>query len=198
MNEESGGEISVVLIGTSQGGFDALRKVLSPLPADLPVPILVVRHQSANTDSFLLTALSREAQLKVKFAEQGETPYSGTVYIAPPDFHLLVGTDGLLQLSQEEKVKFSRPAIDPLFVSAAAYYGPTALAVLLTGGNDDGTNGVVEIKKHGGRVLIQDPDSAVAPIMPRAALAAVDADYLIWLDQIGPQIWTLLWMREVV
>lgn len=195
MCEPSEGEISVVLIGTSQGGFDALRKVLRPLPSDFPVPILVVRHQSPNTDSFLITALSRDVQLKVKFAEQGETPSPGIIYIAPPDLHLLVGSGGQLQLTQMEKVKFSRLAIDPLFVSAAAYYGPSALAVLLTGGNDDGTYGVVEIKKFGGLVLIQDPDSAVVPTMPRTALAAVDADYITWLDQVGPQIWTLLRMR---
>ena len=94
-------------------------------------------------------------------------------------------------------MNFSRPSIDVLFQSAAAYFGKKALAVVLTGANDDGSKGAIEIKKQGGKVLIQHPHSAEAPTMPKAALAAVDADYVVWLDQIGPHIWTLLRKQPV-
>ena len=183
--------INLIVIGTSQGGFEALKVVLAPLPADFPVPILVVRHQPADSGDYLISALNKVCKLTVKFAEEDERPKPATVYLAPPDRHLLVGEEGILRLSADEPVNHSRPAIDPLFISAAKFSDSRLLAVVLTGANIDGTDGVIEVKKHGGSVLIQDVASAEADIMPAAAQAAVDADYVVWLDQIGPTLWTL-------
>lgn len=187
---------TIIVVGTSQGGLEALRAVLSPLPADFPVPILVVRHQVADAGDYLLQALQKNCALKVRYGEAGEWPQPGTVYIAPPDRHLLLGTKGELQLSADKPVHFSRPAIDPLFKSAANCYGAAVLAVVLTGANSDGAEGVVEIKKKGGKVLVQDPESAETDTMPKAALAAIKADYIVWLDQIGPHLWTLTRKRQ--
>jgi len=187
----NGKPLNCIVIGASQGGFEALKKVLAPLPVDFSVPILVVRHQCARSDGYVVQALNQICQLKVKFAEQRECPQPGTVYLAPPDLHLLVDKEGCLQLVHSDPVHFSRPAIDPLFESAAHCYGSRLLAVVLTGANSDGADGVVMVKKYNGRVLVQDPMTAEADVMPKAALAAVEADYIIWLDQIGPMLWTL-------
>ncbi|MBF0381588.1 MAG: chemotaxis protein CheB [Magnetococcales bacterium] len=183
--------IKLIVVGTSLGGFNALRTILSPLPADFPIPILVVRHHSAQSDDYLIRVLNQESQLKIQFAEDRDIPAPGNVYIAPPDRHLLVSKSGKLKLSADKAINFSRPAIDPLFKSAAKLYGSSLLAVVLTGANKDGAKGVVEIKKKGGKVMVQDPAFAEADAMPKAALEAVEADYVIWLDQIGPQLWTI-------
>ncbi len=103
----------------------------------------------------------------------------------------MVGKNGHLELSAEKPVNFSRPAIDPLFKSAARVFGAELLAVVLTRANTDGADGLREAKAHGGTVLVQDPASAEADTMPRAALAAVETDHTVWLDQIGPLLWTL-------
>lgn len=181
-----------IVIGTSSGGFRALSQVLSPLPKDFPIPIMVVRHQKADTDNFLIKALNEDCQLKIKFAENQETPIAGTVYIAPPDQHLLVNQNGQLALSQSDKINFSRPSIDYLFKSAAAYYTEQLLGIVLTGANDDGALGAKEIKHQGGQILVQDLDSAEYQTMPKATLGKVHADYVVWLDQIGPMLWELL------
>jgi two-component system, chemotaxis family, protein-glutamate methylesterase/glutaminase len=191
LNKVRGHLFDLLVIGTSQGGFKALSKVLGPLPVDFSVPILVVRHQPADSDDYLLRSLSQTSQLKVKFAEDGDRPNPGTVYLAPPDRHLLINDGGVVQLSAAERVNFSRPAIDPLFISAANCFGPSVLAAVLTGANSDGAKGVMAIKKMGGKVIVQDPASAEADAMPKAALQVVDADYIVWLDQIGPLCWTL-------
>lgn len=183
--------IQMVVVGTSQGGFDALKTVLGPLPNDFPAPIVVVRHQKADSDDYILKALGKVSQLKVRFAVHGEIPAPGVVYLAPPDRHLLVGNDGCFHLSMGKPVHFSRPAIDPLFQTAASCFGPNIIAVVLTGANSDGADGVKAIKAHGGVVMVQDPESAEARAMPKAAMASVDVDHTIWLDQIGPFLWSL-------
>ncbi|AGX87355.1 chemotaxis protein CheB [Candidatus Symbiobacter mobilis] len=180
----------LIVVGASQGGFDALRTMLAPLPVDFAAPILVARHQHPGSDAYVLTALARECRLPVDFAGDGELPQRGHVHLAPPDRHLLIDEDGRMRLSDGPKVKHSRPAIDPLFTTAAAYYGPALLAVLLTGGNDDGSDGLCAVQAAHGEILIQDPDSAEAPEMPRAALACVTPDHTVWLDQIGPLLWS--------
>ncbi len=181
----------LIVVGTSQGGFEALKAILTPLPVDFPLPILVVRHQPADSDDCIIKALRRASQLKVKFAEKGDLLQPGTVYIAPPDRHLMVEKKGCLNLSTEKKVNFSRPSIEPLFKSAAQAHGSSLLVVVLTGANADGAEALRAIKAYGGTVLVQDSASAEADTMPKAALAAVEADYVIWLDQIGPFLWQL-------
>ena len=121
--------IACIVMGTSMGGFEALKKILAPLPVDFPVPVLVVRHQAANSCDYIINSLNDACQLKFKYAEQGDHPRPGTVYLAPPDRHLLINKTGHLQLSEHERVNFSRPAIDPLFKSVAQVYAAGVLAV---------------------------------------------------------------------
>lgn len=193
MSGKSTTSFELIVVGASHGGFEALKKVLRPLPADFPVPILVVRHQSPQTDDYLIDAMNRACQLKVTFAEAGERPQPGVVYIAPPDRHLLVDHNGRLKVTDDAPVNFSRPAIDPLFLSAAKRYGASVLAVVLTGANDDGAIGAAAIHNNGGRVMVQDPVSAESPTMPLATITTVplDGNDIVWLDQIGPQLWDL-------
>ena len=179
----------MVVMGASVGGFKALRTIFSPLPADFPVPVLVVRHQAADTDDYVVEALNRDCQVHFKFAEEGEQPEAGTIYIAPPDHHLMVGNNGQLHLSKGVPVNYSRPSIDPLFISAAQHYKSTLLAVILTGSNGDGVDGLIEVKGMGGRIVVQDPESAESDVMPRMAMEQVEVDYLVWLDQIGAFLW---------
>lgn len=189
--ESSQQTITAIVIGASMGGFHALASTLSPLPEDFPVPILIVRHLAANTDDYASERLNRQCHLQVKNAQQDEKPLAGVVYIAPADHHMRVTSRGLLQLSKDKKIQYSRPAIDPLFISAAHFYQRGLLAVVLTGANKDGTAGVIEVKKNAGSVMIQDPESAEARTMPESAMAAVNADYTVTLDQIGPMLWSL-------
>nr|WP_320016817.1 chemotaxis protein CheB [uncultured Desulfobacter sp.] len=189
-HHESG--IDMIVVGTSQGGFDALHSLLTPLPEDFNIPILVVRHQRPDAGDYILKALGRATKLKIHFAVHWALPAPGQVLLAPPDRHLLVGEDGRMILSDDEPVNFSRPAIDPLFESAAKKYGPRLIAVVLTGANHDGAKGVKAVKANGGIVIVQDPDSADARQMPEAALAAVSVDQIIWLDQIGPFLWSMV------
>lgn len=191
MQQTGKGICKAIVIGTSTGGFLALVKVLRPLPKDFPVPIMVVRHQKADSDDYLIRALNQECPLQINYAQNGMKPESGHVYVAPPDHHLIVNENGLLELSSDQPVNFSRPSIDVLFKSAADYYQSQLLSAVLTGANNDGAAGVEKVKQFGGTVLVQDPDSAEAEVMPEAALKAVDADYVIWLDQIGPKLWDL-------
>ncbi len=189
MDRKRGKEIKMVVVGTSMGGFQALKKIFSPLPVDFPVPVLVVRHQASDTDHYVIEALNGECQLYFKFAEEGERPMAGTVYLAPPDTHMMIRSSGQIHLSTGQPVNHSRPSIDPLFISASQQYGESLLAVVLTGANADGVEGLKLVKQRGGRVLVQDPESAEADMLPRAAMDAVEVDDLIWLDQIGSFLW---------
>lgn len=183
--------LKAIVIGTSAGGFQALSTVLAPLPRDFAIPILIVRHQRADSDDFIVRALNQISQLNVHFASEGDCPKAGNVYIAPPDRHLEVNSHGCMTLSESPPINYSRPSIDRLFESAARYYGDGLLAAVLTGANSDGAQGAAIVKQQGGSVLVQDPDSAEVRTMPEAAIKRVKVDYVVWLDQIGPQLWTL-------
>lgn len=183
--------IEIIAIGTSHGGFEALKSVLKPLPKDFCVPILVVRHQPPSTDGYIISALNDICQLDVSFAEDGVKPEAGHVYLAPPDRHMLIDGEGRIKLTNDPKVNFSRPAIDPLFASISTRFKQAALVIVLTGANNDGAMGAAQIKSQGGSVIVQDPASAEAPAMPTAVIEATEIDDIVWLDQIGPFIWTL-------
>lgn len=164
--------IEAVVIGTSAGAIEALSKILPPLPADYPLPILVVIHLPPDRQSIVAELFQAKCQLQVKEAEDTEKIESGTVYFAPPDYHLLVEHDHRLSLSSEEPVLFSRPSIDVLFESAADAYGPSLLGIVLTGANSDGAEGLRAVGATGGQTVVQRPDSALESAMPEAALKA--------------------------
>lgn len=179
---------AVVAVASSAGGITALFRVLGALPADLPVPVLVVQHLDPRHKTVLAELVSRRTELRVKLATAGELVEAGTVYIAPPNQHLLVEPPGILALSGSELVHFVRPSADLLFESVAGAYGSRAIACVLTGSGSDGASGVSAIKSRGGTVLVQDPDEAEFQGMPRAAVATGDADIVVPLEDIADVI----------
>jgi two-component system, chemotaxis family, protein-glutamate methylesterase/glutaminase len=167
----------IVVIGGSQGGVQALRTVLAGLPAGFPVPLLVVQHIGA-MESVLPAILSDAGALDAAFAAHGELLEPGRIYVAPPDHHMLVN-DGVVELSRGPRENWARPAVDPLFRSAARFHGPDVIGVLLSGRLNDGTAGLYEIKRQGGIAMVQTPREAQAPDMPQSALDNVPVDYCL-------------------
>ncbi len=161
-----------VVIGASAGAIAALSRLLPPLSPDCSLPILVAVHVPADKPNNIPALLQTRCRVVIKEAEDKEPLLPGTVYFAPPDYHLLVEQDGRLSLSNEEPVNFSRPSIDVLFESAAEAYGRTLLAIVLSGANEDGARGARAVSEAGGIVAVQSPDSADARMMPEATLAA--------------------------
>lgn len=175
----------IVVIGASAGGIDALRRILADLPTDFPVPIGIVIHTSPQSPSVLDEIFDRAGALPVTHARNGEPLRGGHVYVAPPDYHLLV-EPGLLRVTRGPRENRFRPAVDPLFRSAAQVYGPGAIGVVLTGNLDDGTAGLAAVKQLGGTAIVQDPGDAAYPSMPRSALLHVKVDYSVPLADIAP------------
>jgi two-component system chemotaxis response regulator CheB len=160
----------IVVVAASLGGREALEQLLAPLAADFPAPIVVVQHVDAHSPSYLPELLARHTRLAVRHAVEDEPLVGSTVYVAPPGRHLLVGAEGQCVLSTAPPVVFSRPAADPLFVSAAGVFGARTLGVILSGRLRDGATGAEAIRHAGGVVLAQDPSTCRAPAMPLAAI----------------------------
>ncbi len=174
-----------IVIGASAGGLDALGIFLPILDVRLPVPILIVQHISATSDSFIITYFDRLCKLKVKEAEEKEILKPGHVYFAPPDYHLLVESDKSISLSNEEKVNYSRPSIDVLFETASWAFGNRLIGIILTGANWDGAAGCELIRKSGGMVIVQDPKTASIARMPESVIERLNPDYVLPLKEIG-------------
>ncbi|EDX84660.1 protein-glutamate methylesterase CheB [Synechococcus sp. PCC 7335] len=181
----------VVVVGASAGGVAALRNLFSQFSHDIQAAFIVVLHILAESPSVLPTLLDNAGPLKAKAAEDNEPILPGHVYVAPPDFHLLV-KPGFLRLHRGPKENRHRPAIDPMFRSAAIAYPGQTIGVVLTGYLDDGTAGLSAIKRCGGFAIVQDPQDADFPDMPMNALAEVDVDYKLPLHQIGGKITQLV------
>jgi len=182
----------VIAIATSAGGLKALSQVLAALPADFPPAIVVVQHLDPRHRSLMAEILNRRTRLRVKEAEEGDRLEPHTVYVAPPDYHLLVNPDGTLSLSHSELVHFVRPSADLLFESVAASYKDRAIAVVLTGSGSDGAMGVQAIKKMGGTVIAQDEDSSEFFGMPAAAIKTKTVDFVLPLGEIADALVTLM------
>jgi two-component system chemotaxis response regulator CheB len=183
-SSDGGPPPSLVVVGTSLGGLRALEAVLTDLEADFPLPIAVVQHRGVEVQDQLTLILQLHCALPVSEANDKEAMNGGHVYIAPPDYHLLID-DGRFALSTEGRVLHARPSIDVLFESAADGYRNRVLALVLTGASSDGTRGAERVRRRGGRVVAQDPTTAEAPEMPRAAIAAGAVDEVLPLAQIG-------------
>jgi two-component system chemotaxis response regulator CheB len=181
----------VVVIGASAGGVEALRALVGSLPPDLPAPVVVVLHIARNAPSALPKILDRSGPLPAVPVEQGIQLRAGTIYVAPADRHVLVA-DGHLHLSPGPTENGHRPAIDPLFRSAAAEFGPRAVGVVLSGTRDDGTGGLVAISERGGAAFVQDPGDALYPGMPTSALEHVPAAGRYPADKLGVVLGELL------
>jgi two-component system chemotaxis response regulator CheB len=173
------------VIGGSAGAIDALRTIIGGLPDDFPSAICVVVHVAADSPGVLPQILSRSGSLRAVLARHGQKLTPGCIHVAPPDHHLLLDGDDTLQLGHGPKENRFRPAIDPLFRSAALNRGSRVTGVILTGGLDDGVAGLAAIKQFGGGAIVQDPQHAEAPSLPRAALRAVNADRVLRVGQIA-------------
>ncbi|MFV8379220.1 chemotaxis protein CheB [Flavobacterium sp. LB3R33] len=173
-----------IVIGVSSGGMNALKIISSALPVDFNIPIIIVQHLSAHSDSFWIKLLNEKSHLFVKEADEKEKIKKGTIYIAPPNYHLLIEKNKTFSLTIDERVNFARPSIDVLFESAAEAYRNKLIGIVLTGSNSDGTKGIKRIKDCGGLAIIQDPTTADSEYMPRSAIAAIVPDYIISLEEI--------------
>jgi two-component system chemotaxis response regulator CheB len=179
---------AVAAIACSAGGVLALGRLLSDLPSTFPLPVLVVQHLDPRHQTMIATVLGRRCRLTVKLAEVKDEVLPGTVYVAPPNRHLLVGTGGRLELTDSELVHFVRPSADLLFESVAGEYGARAIACVLTGTGRDGAMGLEAVKSRGGTVIVQDPDTAQFNGMPQAAVDTGAVDFLLHLEQIAPML----------
>ncbi len=176
----------IIVIGTSAGGLQALKKLVSQLPENFSVPILIVQHISANaTGSVLLNELQKSSKLKCTQAVNGTSIVPGHIYIAPSDHHLMIDSGKKILITKGAHENRSRPAIDPLFRSAAVEFGNKTIGILLTGYLDDGSAGLLAIQRCGGICIVQDPADAEYPDMPRNALNQMKADYCIPLSEMG-------------
>jgi two-component system, chemotaxis family, protein-glutamate methylesterase/glutaminase len=174
-----------MVIGASAGGLKALEQIARELPKDMPACLFVVMHIASDNSGALAQIIARRAALKVKRAEHGDPIEHGRLYVAPPDRHLLVG-EGSVELSSGPRENRSRPALDPLFRSAALHYGARVAGVVLTGLLDDGTAGLLAIQRGGGVTIVQDPADAEFSGMPLSALARVKVDHCVPLRDIPP------------
>ena len=192
-------DVDAIVVGASAGGVDALLALMPALPAHARAAVIIVLHLPRQRPSALAQIFGNRCALPVCEAEDKEPVAPGTVYVAAPDYHLLVdrapGRAGrgapILALSADDPVNYSRPSIDVLFESAADVYGERVAGVVLTGANGDGAAGLHAVRRAGGVTIVQDPTSAVASAMPSAALALGPADYVLPIDGIARLLSTL-------
>jgi two-component system chemotaxis response regulator CheB len=175
----------IIVVGASAGGIEALRVLAGGLPADLPASLFVVLHTSPESPAMLADILDRSGSLPALSPKDGDRIRPGTIYVAPPDRHLLIEPN-LMRVTRGPKENRFRPAVDPLFRSAAQTYGPRVVGVILTGYLDDGTAGLWTVKQLGGTAVVQDPADALVPSMPLNAVTHVKVDYCLPLDEIAP------------
>jgi two-component system, chemotaxis family, protein-glutamate methylesterase/glutaminase len=173
---------AIVVIGASEGGVRAMRSLAAGLLPDLDAALFVVLHIGAHK-SQLPWLLNHQGPFQAVHAKNGQPIAPRMMYVAPPDHHLLV-EPGYMRLAKGPRENWARPAIDPLFRSAAQAYGPDVIGVVLTGGLNDGSAGLYEVKRHGGTAVVQDPEEAANPSMPRSALEHVEVDHCVKLAQI--------------
>jgi two-component system chemotaxis response regulator CheB len=177
---------AAVVIGVSTGGVEALKVLLPALPAAFPLPIAIVQHRDRRSDGFLADYLNAMTGIAVSEAEDKEPFCAAHAYLAPAGYHLLIESDRSLSLTVDERVNYSCPSIDVLFESAANVFARSLIGVVLTGANADGAQGLRTIKARGGLAVVQDPHTAAAMSMPRAALDATPVDHVVPLERIAP------------
>lgn len=173
---------AIVVIAGSAGGFEALRRFVTALPTRCTASFFVVIH-IGSYPSVLPSLLARTAGLRSAFAYDGAPIEAGRIYVAPPDHHMLL-EPSRVRLNQGPKVHHTRPAADPLFISAAKVFGERVIGIVLSGGGSDGADGLRAIKEHGGTALVQRPQDALTPSMPLSAIAAVHPDAVLSISEI--------------
>lgn len=173
----SGGGFRAVVIGGSAGSTVVIQKILSQLPGDFPAPIFIVQHLHESDEGGFAEHLAHTCRLNVHVSCDKQPARGGSVFVAPANYHMLLERQGTIALSVDAKVNYSRPSIDVLFESAAHAYGTGLIAVLLSGANDDGASGMKTVRSCGGLVVVQSPETAESPVMPRAAIQAANPHY---------------------
>jgi two-component system, chemotaxis family, protein-glutamate methylesterase/glutaminase len=176
----------IVVVGASSGGIDALKELVAGLPEDLRAAVFVTLHVAPYSLGILPEILDRHGPLPAANARDLEPIEPGRIYVAPPDYHLLVEPSGRVRITRGPRENRFRPAIDPLFRSAAHAFGPRVVGVILTGWLDDGTAGLWAVKERGGTAIVQHPDDAFAPAMPLNAIKQVEIDHIVPLKDIAP------------
>ncbi|WP_243311045.1 chemotaxis protein CheB [Fundidesulfovibrio agrisoli] len=177
--------MQAVVMGASAGGWAAFSRILTALPADYALPVAIVLHVHPGQGEDFPLHMAPGRRIPVRPAQDKDPFLPGVAHFAPPDYHLLIEWDKTLSLSADPKVCHSRPSIDVLFESAASVYGPGLLGVLLTGASSDGTNGIKRINELGGLTVVQDPDTAEHPTMPRSAVTHASPWRVLGLDAIA-------------
>ena len=185
-----------IVIGTSAGGLYALSSLLEALPPDYPLPVIVVQHRYKDQKELLEQILQSKCAIKIKQADEKEKIEKGVVYIAPPDYHLLIESDLTFSLSSDVLVSYSRPSIDVLFESAALAFGSQLIGVLLTGANRDGTDGLFTIKNSGGLTIAQSPAEAQFPYMPQSAIDKGGARFILTLAEIKKRFLDIIRLKD--
>ncbi|HJX28973.1 MAG TPA: chemotaxis protein CheB [Thermoanaerobaculia bacterium] len=185
----------ILVIGASAGGVSALSRLVSLFPPDLRAAVFVVIHVSPHGTSAMPAILSRSGPLRAVHPQDREPIIPGTIYVAPPDHHLVIESN-VVRVSRGPTENAHRPSVDVLFRTAAQSCGNRVVGVVLTGNLDDGTAGLAAIKRHGGKAVVQDPGEADYPSMPRSAMRAVAVDHVLTIDRIGPLLAALA--HEVV
>ncbi|XWK87127.1 MAG: chemotaxis protein CheB [Phormidium sp.] len=180
----------IIVIGASAGGVETLTKLVRTIPADIPAAIFVVVHISPHSVSLLPKILQRCSSIPISHAKDGEAIKPGHIYVAPPNFHLLVKQE-YIKLTHGPKENRNRPAVDPLFRSAARVYKSRVIGVILSGALDDGTAGLLAIKRQGGIAIVQDPEEAIYDGMPGSAIENVEVDYVLPIAEIGNKLVSL-------
>ena len=176
---------STIVMGASTGGLKALKTILAVLPADFALAVVLVVHRHPDSNSYMEKYLNSKCRIDVKPAEEKEKIQGGAVYIAPANYHLLIEDDRTFSLSVGDPVNYARPSIDVLFESAAHVYGPELIGIILTGNNNDGSQGLKKIKIKAGLTIVQAPETADAGAMPRVAISAVEPDPVLPIEEIG-------------
>lgn len=177
--KHSSTRFEAVVVGVSSGGMEVLSTILPKLPAGFPLPVIIVQHMHASSDNYFAKSLDKKCKVSVMEAREKDPIKGGTVYIAPPNYHLLIELDRTFTLEVSPRVNYARPSIDVLFESAVDVYGDKLIGIILTGANFDGSQGLKLIKERGGVAIVQDPVTAQADSMPRQAIAVASVDHVL-------------------
>jgi two-component system chemotaxis response regulator CheB len=187
----------IVCVGASWGGLEAFGRLLTDIRPQVDLPIVLAQHRHPDSAGGTLAELLQLRIRRPVVDVEDKLPIQrGAVYIAPPDYHVLV-ENGFFALSVDERVQYSRPSIDVLFESAAHVYGPGTIGIILTGANEDGAAGLAAVKRRGGVAIVQDPAGATRRVMPDAAIAATAADAVLPLEEIGDFLYGLCMNTKV-
>jgi two-component system chemotaxis response regulator CheB len=181
-----------IVIGASAGGLHVMTRILKPLPAGFPVPIMVVQHRAKDERNLLEEVLQQKCQVRIKQADEKEAIEKGVVYFAPPDYHLLIENDHTFSLSFDAPVNFSRPSIDVLFETAADVFNERLLGIILTGANNDGAAGIRKISMRGGNTIAQSPETADYADMPKSAINTGYVRHIMTPDEISRYLLALI------